>query len=70
MGPLCSSAETQVCHRSYIIAANVINVPKCNQYFVFAMKSGRFAFRKRIRPDAEILMNRSIRIKIYVSNAH
>ena len=22
MGPLCSSAETQVCHRSYIIAAN------------------------------------------------
>ena len=23
MGPLCSSAETQVCHRSYIIAANV-----------------------------------------------
>jgi hypothetical protein len=23
MGPLCSSAETQVCHRSYIIAARV-----------------------------------------------
>ena len=23
MGPLCSSAETQVCHRSYIIAAKV-----------------------------------------------
>ena len=22
MGPRCSSAETQVCHRSYIIAAN------------------------------------------------
>ena len=22
MGPLCSSAETQVCHRSYIIAVN------------------------------------------------
>jgi hypothetical protein len=24
MGPICSSAETQVCHRSYIIAASVI----------------------------------------------
>ena len=24
MGPRCSSAETQVCHRSYIIAANII----------------------------------------------
>jgi hypothetical protein len=23
MGPLCSSAETQVCHRSYIIAARM-----------------------------------------------
>jgi hypothetical protein len=23
MGPRCSSAETQVCHRSYIIAASV-----------------------------------------------
>ena len=23
MGPRCSSAETQVCHRSYIIAANI-----------------------------------------------
>jgi hypothetical protein len=23
MGPRCSSAETQVCHRSYIIAANL-----------------------------------------------
>jgi len=23
MGPRCSSAETQVCHRSYIIAATV-----------------------------------------------
>ena len=23
MGPRCSSAETQVCHRSYIIAARV-----------------------------------------------
>ena len=24
MGPRCSSAETQVCHRSYIIAASVM----------------------------------------------
>jgi hypothetical protein len=24
MGPRCSSAETQVCHRSYIIAASVL----------------------------------------------
>jgi hypothetical protein len=24
MGPRCSSAETQVCHRSYIIAASFI----------------------------------------------
>ena len=31
MGPRCSSAETQVCHRSYIIAANtkpVLNIFK------------------------------------------
>ena len=27
MGPRCSSAETQVCHRSYIIAAN--QIPAC-----------------------------------------
>ena len=27
MGPLCSSAETQVCHRSYIIAASCIGSP-------------------------------------------
>ena len=26
MGPRCSSAETQVCHRSYIIAATAIHV--------------------------------------------
>ena len=26
MGPRCSSAETQVCHRSYIIAANFMYV--------------------------------------------
>jgi hypothetical protein len=26
MGPRCSSAETQVCHRSYIIAAKVQRV--------------------------------------------
>ena len=26
MGPRCSSAETQVCHRSYIIAARIIHV--------------------------------------------
>jgi K+-sensing histidine kinase KdpD len=26
MGPRCSSAETQVCHRSYIIAANIVAV--------------------------------------------
>ena len=24
MGPRCSSAETQVCHRSYIIAASLL----------------------------------------------
>ena len=27
MGPRCSSAETQVCHRSYIISANVMVTP-------------------------------------------
>ena len=27
MGPRCSSAETQVCHRSYIIAASCIGSP-------------------------------------------
>ena len=26
MGPRCSSAETQVCHRSYIIAASISGV--------------------------------------------
>jgi hypothetical protein len=26
MGPRCSSAETQVCHRSYIIAASILLV--------------------------------------------
>ena len=26
MGPRCSSAETQVCHRSYIIAANITRI--------------------------------------------
>jgi hypothetical protein len=26
MGPRCSSAETQVCHRSYIIAARIDSV--------------------------------------------
>jgi hypothetical protein len=26
MGPRCSSAETQVCHRSYIIAASLMPV--------------------------------------------
>ena len=31
MGPRCSSAETQVCHRSYIIAAT-INQPKPSNY--------------------------------------
>ena len=28
MGPRCSSAETQVCHGSYIIAANFIGQEK------------------------------------------
>jgi hypothetical protein len=28
MGPRCSSAETQVCHRSYIIAANYSSGPR------------------------------------------
>jgi hypothetical protein len=28
MGPRCSSAETQVCHRSYIIAASVLTAKK------------------------------------------
>jgi hypothetical protein len=33
MGPRCSSAETQVCHRSYIIAARYIAPPKmCDIY--------------------------------------
>ena len=27
MGPRCSSAEIQVCHRSYIIAANSLTMP-------------------------------------------
>jgi hypothetical protein len=33
MGPRCSSAETQVCHRSYIIAANGIpaKIIKCSK---------------------------------------
>ena len=30
MGPRCSSAETQVCHRSYIIAASVKSAPSFN----------------------------------------
>ena len=28
MGPRCSSAETQVCHRSYIIAASPMSVDR------------------------------------------
>jgi hypothetical protein len=28
MGPRCSSAETQVCHRSYIIAARILQIQK------------------------------------------
>ena len=31
MGPRCSSAETQVCHRSYIIAAN--DVPTLKNFY-------------------------------------
>ena len=28
MGPRCSSAETQVCHRSYIIAASIVPIAR------------------------------------------
>ena len=33
MGPRCSSAETQVCHRSYIIAAR----PQCAIFLFFIL---------------------------------
>ena len=35
MGPRCSSTETQVCHRSYIIAAMII--PACVSLFVILL---------------------------------
>jgi hypothetical protein len=52
MGPCCSSAETQVCHRSYIIAANhkatklYLKIPdvihKSYQRLVWIYKKGDF----------------------------
>jgi hypothetical protein len=38
MGPRCSSAETQVCHRSYIIAARQITA-KANHTIGFLRRS-------------------------------
>jgi hypothetical protein len=35
MGPRCSSAETQVCHRSYIIAANFI--PNLYTQYIYSL---------------------------------
>jgi hypothetical protein len=38
MGPRCSSAETQVCHRSYIIAARFYGVERhFQQYFSYTV---------------------------------
>jgi hypothetical protein len=31
MGPRCSSTETQVCHRRYIIAASVLHTTLCDK---------------------------------------
>ena len=51
MGPRCSSAETQVCHRSYIIAARVFRVknldltPKNHIFYNF--RDGA----RRVRPS-------------------
>jgi hypothetical protein len=53
MGPLCSSAETQVCHRNYIIAAKVqpethsknSNFSSCLQNICYLKLSPRFLCR-------------------------
>ena len=49
MGPRCSSAETQVCHRSYIIAASGS----------WAKEKLSTRGRKRTLTDSEIKRNRS-----------
>ena len=61
MGPRCSSAETQVCHRSYIIAASInlkqdsqnrlrSNIPEeVNLYFNnYVLGNCKFQYLKQI----------------------
>ena len=42
MGPRCSSAETQVCHRSYIIAANLM--PMVCVVYLFFISEKRYIY--------------------------
>ena len=42
MGPRCSSAETQVCHRSYIIAANQKWLPNILEFALSTFRTRNF----------------------------
>ena len=56
MGPRCSSAETQVCHRSYIIAASLIGLSIRNGLAVRSEEQAKKV--PKIFPTNEIARNK------------
>ena len=65
MGPRCSSAETQVCHRSYIIAARVRSEVIISRSYLSKLHSSKFEDTKGVIRIVSTIVKFTSRISIF-----